>query len=116
MKSFIQFCEDVSLSDLERRHSQSPEGKRQARTFARKRAEKEAEERRASAKEFTERHRAQMLAKKAAQQPDEDDSNTETQKPHNTSKTGRNIRRAITKTAKNVIKSVRRRVQSNETP
>jgi hypothetical protein len=41
MKSFIQFCEDVSLSDLERRHSQSPEGKRQARTFARKRAEKE---------------------------------------------------------------------------
>lgn len=64
MKSFSQFWEEATLSDLERQHSQSAEGKMQARLSARKRAEAEAKRRASASKNFTKRNRRKMRFKK----------------------------------------------------
>jgi hypothetical protein len=66
MKSFSQFWEEASLSDLQRKHAQSAEGKREARKASIDRAKQEAKRRRQRSKSLTQRHRQEMLAKQQA--------------------------------------------------
>ena len=131
MKSFSQFWEEATLSDLERKHAQSAEGKQQARLSARKRAEAEAARRREAAKRYTKRKREEMLAKKRKAQVQQQDTenhnaNQGTQQTHNPDETGRKVRQAIGGTAKlgvKVVKRIRKTIrnrrqqaQSNQNP
>lgn len=129
MKSFSQFWEEVSLSDLKRKHSQSAEGRMQARLSARKRSESEALKRKQDAKKFTQRKRAEMLARKkqieaqsSQQQQDAQEIRAkreakEAKAKENAAQTGRNIRRAIrgtTQLSKVAIRGIRKAIKNRK--
>ncbi len=63
MKSFSQFWEEASLSDLQRKYAQSAEGRLEARKASRHRAENEAKRRRQQAERLKREQRNRMLAK-----------------------------------------------------
>lgn len=128
MKSFRQFWEEASLSDLHRKHAQSAEGKRESRLSARNKAETEAQRRFQQSKNITKRNRAKMLAKKReaearlSQLQHDSAQNRALQRSQNerarqkAAETGHNVRQAVKGTyqlgkiaVKGVKKAVKRR-------
>lgn len=131
MKSFSQFWEEATLSDLERQHAQSPEGRAQARKSAVLRARQEASQRVNRAKTFTQKNKkraltgqreAQERLAKQRRAARELRAKTEQQKQISTQRTsqiGRNIRstaRGTIKLTKKIVKAVSKRKKTQPNP
>ena len=119
MKSFSQFWEEASLSDLQRKHAQSAEGRREERRASRHRAEREAKKRRAQVERIKREQRNKMLSKQQ-QEPSSPSITRKDPKALQRAETrGREIRKGITKlgkvTFKGIKKSIQKRKKNSET-
>jgi len=111
MKSFSQFWEEASLSDLERKHAQSAEGKQQARKAARHRAEAEAERRRQQAERLKRAQRKKMLSKQRKASASSSRPHKDTEGMQRAEARGRAIRKGLTKLGKATFKGIKKAIQ-----
>jgi hypothetical protein len=111
MKSFSQFCEEASLSDLARKHAQSAEGRREARGASRHRAESEAKRRRQQAERLKREQRRKMLAKQHEAPSSSSKSHKDTEGMQRAEARGRAIRKGATKLGKATFKGIKKAIQ-----
>jgi hypothetical protein len=111
MKSFSQFWEEASLSDLERKHSQSAEGRREARKASTDRAKSEAKRRRQQAERLKREQRRKMLAKQHEAPSSSSISHKDTEGIRRAEVRGRAIRKGITKLGKATFKGIKKAIQ-----
>lgn len=113
MKSFRQFWEEASLSDLARKHAQSAEGKQESRRAARHRAETEAKRRRQKAERLKREQKRKMLTKQHEVPVKYSNTNTETQSSKRTEERGRAIRKGLTKFGKLTVKKIGKAIKKS---
>jgi hypothetical protein len=111
MKSFSQFWEEASLSDLEKKHSQSAEGKQQARKAARHRAEAEAKRRKIQAERLKRAQRRKMLSKQHEAPIKSSTSHQDTEGIRRAEARGRAIRKGVTQLGKATFKGIKKAIQ-----
>lgn len=114
MKSFSQFWEEASLSDLERRHSQSAEGKREARAASRHRAESEAKRKRSQAERLKRKHRQKMLAQQHQAQASTSTPKQDYEGIRRAEERGREIRKGIAKLGKTTFKGIKKALKKRK--
>jgi hypothetical protein len=111
MKSFSQFWEEASLSDLERKHTQSAEGKREARKASRHRAESEAKRRRLQAERLKRAQRNKMLAKQHQAPTKSSTPHKDTEAIQKAEARGRAIRKGVSQLGKVTFKGIKKALQ-----
>ena len=114
MKFFSQFWEEASLSDLERRHAQSAEGKREARKASRHRAESEAKRRRLQAERLKQAQRNKMLAKQHQAPTKSSTPHKDTEAIQKAEARGRAIRKSLTKLGKATFKGIKKAIKKQK--
>lgn len=114
MKSFSQFWEEASLSDLTRKHAQSAEGKREARKAVRHRAESEAKRRRQQAERIKRAQRNKMLAKQHQAPTSSSTPHKDTEAIQRAEARGRAIRKGLSKLGKATFKAVKGAIQKRK--
>lgn len=114
MKSFSQFWEEASLSDLARKHTQSAEGKQEARKASRHRAESEAKRRRLQAERLKRVQRNKMLAKQHQAPSKSSKSHQDTEGIQRAEARGRAIRKSVSKLGRVTFKGIKRAIQKRK--